>query len=262
MPDCDTLFCFDFETHPVLDNLRVYHRHALSADQIISEIFEEKLYHFDCTKPDPLIIDAGANIGIATLFFKRYYPQSTVIAFEPDPYMFELLQKNVEANHLSGVKLINAALSRVSGTLPFFGELSQQGLDTRGNSLLKGWGLQRKTGCEIMVKSVRLSDYINENIEFLKLDIEGAEQQVLEELSNARKLSQIHEMAIEVHEADGIRSVNQQRVIQAFLRRHHFRVTVIKKNVDGIFPEETAGWVNQANPALFYVRAEAETDKA
>ena len=40
-------------------------------------------------------IDCGANIGISILFFKKQYPDCTIMAFEPNPHAFPLLEKNV-----------------------------------------------------------------------------------------------------------------------------------------------------------------------
>src|ERR1700736_4768148 len=73
------------------------------------EIFFDKVYAFPSVTPRPLIIDGGANIGLATLFFKRIYPQSRVIAFEADPAIFALLEQNIDSFRLSDVRLVNAA---------------------------------------------------------------------------------------------------------------------------------------------------------
>jgi FkbM family methyltransferase len=62
-------------------------------------------------------LDCGANIGLATLFFKRLYPESEIHAFEPDPETFKMLRRNVEQNSLSYVYLYNVALSDQQGAV-------------------------------------------------------------------------------------------------------------------------------------------------
>src|SRR5438309_286226 len=63
---------------------------------VFAEIFVPQVYRFTPTRPDPLIFDCGANIGMAVLYFKWMYPRSRIVAFEPEPATFELLKRNVE----------------------------------------------------------------------------------------------------------------------------------------------------------------------
>ena len=57
------------------------------------EIFRREQYRFETDAPAPFIVDCGANIGMATLYFKSLYPDATVLAFEPDPAAFACLQE-------------------------------------------------------------------------------------------------------------------------------------------------------------------------
>jgi hypothetical protein len=56
-------------------------------------IFEEEIYAFESEIEAPRIIDGGANIGLATLYWKRQYPEGQIMAFEPAPRAFESLKK-------------------------------------------------------------------------------------------------------------------------------------------------------------------------
>jgi len=234
---------------------RIYYRNRASVDQTIDEIFREKPYHFDTDKKEPFIIDAGSNVGIATLFFKQQYPDSTILCFEPDPEAFKLLQKNVTCNHLEKVKLINAALSHQEGEVNFFGQIYMKDADARGNSLIDTWGLQRQRNDTIQVQAVKLSSYINHEVDFLKIDIEGAEQRVLEELERADKLKFIKNMSLELHMADQMDSINNAYFITQLLKRNHFTLDIIEKNIDDIFPEPVQQWAKAAHPRLFTIRA-------
>src|ERR1700739_2755043 len=63
-------------------------------DYLFEEIFIGNEYFFESNRPDPVIIDCGANIGFATLYFKKSYPASKIICFEANPYAFEVLKEN------------------------------------------------------------------------------------------------------------------------------------------------------------------------
>jgi FkbM family methyltransferase len=157
------------------------------------EIFVRQNYRFDSETPAPVIYDCGANLGMATLFFKFAYPNSRIKCFEPDPKTFALLQKNISDNQLQSVEPFNVALWNEDGAVDFFVDSADPG------SLLMSTSPSRMHSQAIQVPARRLSEFIDGEIEFLKLDVEGAELRVLQELSEAGKISMIRQMAIEYH---------------------------------------------------------------
>jgi FkbM family methyltransferase len=162
---------------------------------LLTEIFLKQDYFFTSAKPDPVIIDCGSNIGVSILYFKRKYPRARVTGFEPDPAIFGFLQKNVAANKWSDVTLHNCALSDREGETELFCESNLAG-SLRG-SLRKDrtqQDVESKT-----VKTVLLSNYVRGDVDFLKIDIEGMEMAVIEDLEREGKLSRVREMAIEYH---------------------------------------------------------------
>jgi len=60
------------------------------------EIFEQQIYRFRSNNQRPFIIDGGANIGLSILYFKKIYPLSQIVAFEPDEKIFSVLQRNIQ----------------------------------------------------------------------------------------------------------------------------------------------------------------------
>ena len=129
--------------------------------------------------PDaPFILDCGSNIGISVLYFKSKYPGSRVLGFEPVPECFAILTKNIEENDLENVQITNAALVDSEGQICLYVGADH---DLRGASISRSWGSQT-TEDHIFVNSVRLSNYINGRVDFLKLDIEGAEEIVIPEI--------------------------------------------------------------------------------
>ena len=162
---------------------------------LLTEIFIKQDYFFRCDRPDPLIIDCGSNIGVSILYFKLKYPRARIIGFEPDPAIFEFLEKNLAANAWSDVTVHNCALSDSEGETELFCEPNLAG-SLRGS--LKKERTQQIVESKT-VKTVLLSNYLHGEVDFIKIDIEGMEMAVLEDLERNGRLSHIREMAIEYH---------------------------------------------------------------
>ncbi|MBI2890640.1 MAG: FkbM family methyltransferase [Nitrospirae bacterium] len=160
---------------------------------MFGEIFVSQTYKFEARGPKPLIIDAGSNIGMSLLYFKLLHPNARVIAFEPHPTLFDVLTRNVETNHLADVQLHRKALADRLGTVDFFAYPDRPGALTP--SLLRSRG----GGNRFRVEAVPLSDHISGEVDFLKLDVEGAEHLVLQDLDRTGKLTLIRQAVIEYH---------------------------------------------------------------
>jgi FkbM family methyltransferase len=157
------------------------------------EIFVRQTYWFQGRDAQPVILDCGANLGMATLFFKYLFPDATIQCFEPDRKTFEVLQRNVERNVLAKVNLYNVALWDEATEIPFYANSNAPGnllMSTNGN---------RTTGTPALVSARRLSTYIDQDVDLLKLDVEGAELRVLRELASSGKISRIRQMIVEYH---------------------------------------------------------------
>lgn len=156
---------------------------------LFSEIFIYQTYFFPSDSLRPFVIDCGSHIGMSILYAKTLYPDAHVIGFEPAPGTFRLLSENVRQNGLKDVVLYNKAVGNKEGRMTFYGDNSVTA------SLIQG----RDSGGATEVDVVRLSGYIDRPVSFLKLDVEGAETLVLEDLVAASKLRMIQCMAIEYH---------------------------------------------------------------
>jgi FkbM family methyltransferase len=131
------------------------------------EIFKDEIYKFKTESPAPFIIDCGANIGLSVIYFKHLYPSAKIVAFEPDAEIFGVLERNVETFQLEDVTLHRNAIWN-SET-----ELSFQSDGSVGGRLWDGGNGAR------LVKTARLKNFLNQKVDFLKIDIEGAEYEVL-----------------------------------------------------------------------------------
>lgn len=173
------------------------------------EIFVRQHYYFHADTDSPLIFDCGANLGMATLYFKWLYPKARIEAFEPDPTTFAVLKRNVSKNRLVDVAAHNCALWSENGEIEFFVDQATPG------SALMSTSSSRFAGKAIQVSSRRLSDFIREPIDFLKLDIEGAERRVLCDLLSSGKVQFIRRMVIEYHHHIG----NERSCLSGFLQQ-------------------------------------------
>ncbi|HZS43458.1 MAG TPA: FkbM family methyltransferase [Blastocatellia bacterium] len=160
---------------------------------LFEEIFINLEYYFPDEKPPAFILDCGSNIGMATLFFKLIYPNSRVIAFEPDQYAFSCLQENIEKNHWTDVKAYNVALSDSVGQTTFFIDPARPG------SLDMSTIQERMPKASVKVSTDILSKYVNGQVDLVKLDVEGAELTILEELVKTGKLKSIKRIVLEYH---------------------------------------------------------------
>lgn len=206
-----------------VDQFTVWYENREEAHQIKREIFSHHTYYFETDSPTPVIIDAGAHIGLATLYFKKLYPAAKIIAIEPHPTSFKLLQKNVSENRLSDVTLLNAALvghKSSDQTQTFFADTEFSWFSTA--SIHEGaWNKAQHTA-PLTVPTLSLTEVLKEvggSVDLLKLDIEGAEQAVLGEARN--NLANIAHIICEYHMTD---SQNREKFIEV-LERAGYEVT-------------------------------------
>ena len=160
---------------------------------MFEEIFINREYQFTAGTDHPLIFDCGSNVGTALIFFKRLYPEATIVAFEPDRNTFELLRKNVEVNRFTNILTHNVALFDREEVIDFYTDPDHPGslkMSTQKDRL----PLDRNS-----VQAVPLSKFIDRPVDFIKMDIEGVETRVINELSDRQKFGFIREMCIEYH---------------------------------------------------------------
>jgi len=136
----------------------------------VYEPLETKLVKKEIKKGD-VVLDIGANIGYYTLIFAKLVgEEGKVFAFEPDPDNFALLKKNIEINGYRNVILVQKAVSNKTAKIRLYLSEARADVHTIYDS---HDGRQ-----SIEIEAVRLDDYFknyNGRIDFIKMDIEGAE---------------------------------------------------------------------------------------
>ena len=112
----------------------LYLRLRTSDVSLFEEIILNEEYSLKIFKSPRIIIDAGANIGLSSVFFANKYPDSKILAIEPEHTNFEMLKKN--AFHYSNIIPINKALWKDNGKLCIY----NPGTDK--------WGYQTRQRCD------------------------------------------------------------------------------------------------------------------
>lgn len=151
------------------------------------QIFGDRLYDFACQEPAPRILDCGAHIGLASLFFKELYPRARIEAFEADAALAELSRANLRSFGADDVKVAQAAVWTHDRGVRF-----DHSHDDAGHVAETGEA----------VPSVRLRSLLEERVHLLKLDVEGAEFALIEDcgetLRNAERIiMEVHAMGAE-----------------------------------------------------------------
>lgn len=189
---------------------------------LFESIFIENEYYFQAANPLPAIIDVGSNIGVSVLYFKYLYPKSKIIAFEPDPETFKLLHRTIESNKLKNVKLHQIAVSDKKGIAYFYNDQDNPG------SLLMSLRKERLPKDKVRVKTDVLSKYIPKDLDLLKMDIEGAEEEVIPELSKHMSLRKVRYLVFEYHHHIDLNKDSFSNIL-GYLERNGFGYQIVSK---------------------------------
>jgi FkbM family methyltransferase len=156
------------------------------------EIFQRATYRFPARTDPPRILDVGANIGLVSVFFIQNYPGCRLTAVEPDPDIFSVLKENLRPYQESDCTCLNLAITAQAGNFRFFQNRADSGrlsLPTKAHHAVT------------QVKGIPLDDLLTESVDFLKLDIEGSEAEVL---ASCRNLHRASYLFIEYHSFQGM----------------------------------------------------------
>jgi FkbM family methyltransferase len=134
----------------------------------------------------PVIVDAGANVGAASLWFRSQFPQAAVIAIEPEPNNAQILRRNTAER--PGVSVIEAAIGSESG----FVEVCNEG---------QGWAahtVRSSSGVRVITVEEAAKTVPNGGLFIVKVDIEGFESDLFS--ANLDWIDQAHMVIIEPHD--------------------------------------------------------------
>lgn len=153
---------------------------------LYQEVFEKRVLAFEPEGTQTYIIDGGANIGVTCRFWKHLDPEASILAFEPDDRNFELLKKNTAG--MSATRLEKKALWTSDGFVNFNASGGEGGHVQPDADVGEG---------SHGVRTVRLAPFLDRKVDLLKLDIEGAELEVLKD--SREGLANVERIFVEYH---------------------------------------------------------------
>ncbi len=192
---------------------------------VYQEMFVNEIYKFNSKNFSPVIIDCGSNIGLSIIYFKQLYPLARIIAFEADPEISKTLIKNVRVFGYKDVEIHSKAVWIHNGSIEF---------EVEGGASGKINTDKTEDGNTIIIPAVRLKTILQkyEVIDFLKIDIEGAEFEVIhdcaEELNKARNIFiEYHSMENKEQQLGALLSILthagfRYHITEAYTARHPF----------------------------------------
>jgi FkbM family methyltransferase len=216
------------------NGMEIAYQSRAEVDFFYKDIFEKQIYlkHGVALHDGDTVFDVGANIGFFTLFAHRQARDLTVYAFEPAPPLFEILSLNAEA-HGVNARLFNCGVSAApgsatltfypnsSGMTTFYAEQEAEKEVLRAimeNQLRQGVaGMERvmrhaddlleerfkslSYECRLRTLSEVIREERVERIDFLKIDVQKSESDVLAGIDEA-DWPKIRQLVIEVHDID------------------------------------------------------------
>jgi FkbM family methyltransferase len=141
------------------------------------QIFIRQEYDFDVKRNPKIIVDAGANIGLASIYFSNKFPDAKIIAIEPEESNLEILRRNIAS--YENIILVCKALwhenTRINLVDPGLGKWgfmtqAQDGVEERYGQIV-----HEVQG--VTVDTIRKEQGID-HVDILKIDIEGAEREI------------------------------------------------------------------------------------
>lgn len=204
----------------------LYHGPADNPWSLWREIFVDEAYTGDgfyTPRAGHTVLDVGANIGFFAVYLLGLERAVSVHAFEPSTANRERLAKNIAANGLDTAVVVHAlAILDRAGTATLY-----TAKDAGSRSLFAGDDAGETVVCVSLDEAVERSK--SKRVDLLKLDVEGAEIEILE--SGSRETwRRIHRVALEVHEA--IRPGARERVVRTLKAKYRY-VKVSRRSRNG-----------------------------
>tara|TARA_A100001037_G_scaffold301543_1_gene331307 strand:- start:1656 stop:2534 length:879 start_codon:yes stop_codon:yes gene_type:complete len=203
-----------------------------------TDLIQERIF------PGNIVIDIGANIGFFTLIMADIVKkEGKVFSFEPESKNFQLLEKNVKVNNLSNVILENKAVGNINGETDMYLASNEDNIYSQSMHRIYSSNIVSQNSTPVKIKIIRLDDFFEkleliEKIDLIKIDVEGAEFDVLKGMSKILDLNKdlriIMEFSIENLQDFG----SKPDEVMDFLLKKNFRlwkINEIGKKIEEIF---------------------------
>jgi len=191
----------NLETYPSIKNIDKknilknykYDNNEKGASFSLYEIFLNRDYesHDIKVSENDIVLDIGGNIGIFSLY-SLYKNAREVHVFEPGKKQYKAIVDNLSGT-FKNLKINNTAVSKQTGTISFYENEASTTSSTMFNNNSK----------TLLVPSITIEDYFKEQnldkIDFLKIDCEGGEYEIIENISETFLKKKINKICLEYH---------------------------------------------------------------
>jgi FkbM family methyltransferase len=195
--------------------INLYTRRNGSDYHMIDEIWAYRKYDYFGYRvaPGEIVVDIGANIGTFSVYAAKICRASRVLSFEPFPDNYTMLCRNVEQNHLRNVTCVKQALAGNRGRRT----MGLHPVDCGSHSLVIG-SFERNIEVECCTLGDVFERFSLSKIDYLKMDCEGAEYEILENATPT--IQQIGRISMETHTTMDRKAEDLEKL----LRGHGFDV--------------------------------------
>jgi FkbM family methyltransferase len=188
---CDRAECWDGTVlhHPV---------ERAGLPETILEIWHDRAYTASFYEPSDgdVIIDAGANVGLFSIWMARRNPGCRILAFEPCSENYSFLRRNIEAARIRSIEAYQAGLAGVAGV----GRVLDGGVRSLDHRVQRS---EAATDPADRIELLCLREIVemvgNEAIDLFKIDIEGGEYDLFKE-ARIEELRRVKRFSIEYHD--------------------------------------------------------------
>ena len=230
--DC---FISNHEKYIFRNGMKLNFDDKAAAEHIFDEIFINSCYHIKKGLEMNTIIDVGANIGFFSHYAMMNCQNAKIYSVEPDPRNYKVLNDNIRTNNFEKrIKTYNnAMLSGKTKDVSFFQSKHNPGW----SSIYKEEGAS--DGDEITIKTISMSGLLKQNniekIDFLKLDAEGAEYDIILNDDFISKYP-INYLVVEVTKNVPKNIEYTYDNLTSYLRNHFKKVSTWKHSESSVYP--------------------------
>jgi FkbM family methyltransferase len=194
----------------------------------IMTIHEDEIIEHFTPKQGDIVVDIGAHIGLYTIISSnRVGTNGKVIAIEADPGNFEMLNRNIKLNQLTNVIPLNYAAYSKETKIKLYLPSGESGF-TKYNTIVSDWANNEDKFVEVNANTLdyllQLNHIREEEVNWIKIDVEGAEFEVLKGATNVLSKSKDIALLMELH---GPPNVYRPKV-QEFLNLYNFKIELEK----------------------------------
>lgn len=188
---------------------RRFHLRDFSQAEALAEVLIHGDYDIELDGEVRTIVDLGANAGQGALLLRDRFPDALIVSLEADPEVARLTARNLSGD--PGARVVAAAVADHDGSVV----LTRLGRWSWGSNLFGQWGSPDNPGIE--VPSLRLGTLLAnhglDEVDLLKIDVEGAEMQALtsdDALRRVRRVvGEVHPSVLQMPAADAVRVFQQ-----------------------------------------------------